>query len=96
MQISAPFNVAVNDGTELQAAFLVRSFGAERGMLVFRNTDEVTRHHDALLQLGYGYSVIDSPLENEPYDRDDYVALLSDWGWSGNEMERPDWIVEPS
>jgi hypothetical protein len=66
-------------------------FGSERGMLI------ITAHGEAQSRLihaaashGYGYSCIDA--SDEPYERDDTIEVLVDWGWSSRE-DAPDWYT---
>jgi len=69
-------------------------FGAENGMLIFDHSEVVSRHGSRLIELGYGYSVMDAPRANESYERDDFVEMLADWGWTGRPQARPTWLAE--
>ena len=69
---------------------LVPEFGGDRGMLIITER-ESSRHIRAAEQHGYGYSCMSEHFE--PYDRDTYVELLNDWGWSGPPDCRPAWYT---
>lgn len=60
---------------------LVREYGSDRGMLVVTERD-YERHVRLADKHGYGYSCMSEHLE--PYDRDSFVDVLNDWGWTGD------------
>ena len=61
--------------------------GAKAGMLVLTEYD--SEQCEAASSRGFGYSCISD--SNEPYDRQDFIELLNDWGWSSDEPP-PLWI----
>ena len=93
LEIVTPFEVNLAPTQKLVAEFLVKNFGDRNGMLVFTNYDVVKPHREQLQNLGYGYSVLEKPKENEDYVREDFIDLLSDWGWTGDRAMRPKWII---
>ncbi len=93
LEIVAPFEVSLAPTKKLAAELLVKNFGDRNGMLVFTNYDVVKPHREQLQNLGYGYSVLEKPKENEDYVREDFIDLLSDWGWTGDRSMRPKWII---
>lgn len=86
------FSVVLSDGHELRTVARIRHVGAVNGMLVIGTYDEVRAYADELILKGYGYSVLDEPLANEAYDFESYKDMFRDWGWSGNEEQRPPWM----
>lgn len=72
----------------------VPQFGAQRGMLIFAQSQPVNEHGNRLLELGYGYTAFDPPKEEEEYERSEFVEMLSEWGWSGSDQDRPTWLEE--
>lgn len=90
LEIVAPFEVTLLSRTILRAEFLVRHFGAKNGMLVFTDYRLVRPYDEELVNLGYGYSVMDR--DNESYVREDFIDVLSDWGWSGDKARKPIWL----
>lgn len=97
LDIVVPYHVGLGNNVTVRAEFLVRNFGAENGTLVFTDTDAVWPHRKELLCLGYGYSVLDEPTDvpNERYDRELFIEMLSEWGWTGREGDKPDWVRTP-
>lgn len=93
LEIKAPYVIAVHTDKTLAAECLVVNFGDRNGMLVFTNYDVVKPHREQLQNLGYGYSVLEQPKANEDYVREDFIDLLSDWGWTGDSAVRPKWII---
>ena len=89
IEVDSPFVLPV-DGQVLECVALVKNFGARVGMLVLDGGPE--RQHkvrDLLaeaLDLGYGYSFMDLG----PYEREELIDVLDDWGWSGDHAA-PDW-----
>ena len=67
-------------------------FGHTRGMLIFGNFAEIKRYIDEVRDAGYGFSVLGEPPEKEKYNRDDYLEVLRDWGWSGEARLKPNWL----
>ena len=64
-------------------------FGSSQGMVVFT---EFNAEHCRLAQVhGYGYSCL-SPSE-EPFEREVFVAILNDWGWSDSSRAPPSWYT---
>lgn len=93
LEIVAPFEVTLPNGTTLEAAFLVRHFGAKNGMLVFTDYRNVGPYDQEIVNLGYGYSVIDG--DDGSYAREDFIDVLCDWGWSGDKARKPKWLRPP-
>ena len=92
LQLIAPFNLMLNSGYELKALFLVKQFGAPRGMLILEEFDDIAPHMDEIENAGYGFSILEEPFDNEEYDKVGYVELLEDWGWSGDMKDKPNWL----
>ncbi len=78
-------------GERIKANYLVKNFGARRGMLVFHKAETVDGLEKKIIAEGFGYSVMSDAPENA-YDRLDLIDVLRDWGWSGTSEKRPDWI----
>ena len=79
------------------AAVLVRRFGGPKGMLILSDYAPVVGRIDEIVQAGFGCSIMSAPAAAEAYAREEFVELLADWGWTGDESERPDWLdsVDP-
>jgi hypothetical protein len=75
-------------GDRVESFGLLPEFGAEQGMVVLLECDQAKC--DALVESGYGYSC--PSLSDEPYDRESFIELLSDWGWSLRTRPAPAWL----
>jgi hypothetical protein len=91
IQIITPFEAVFSDGSRVQVAALVKDFGAAQGMLIDADYGVLKPHVALLLESGYGYS---SNLGHHPsgYTRTTMIAILQDWGWSGSDNQKPDWL----
>ena len=72
------------------APVLLRNFGAEIGLILvtdFRSIESIAKE---LQNIGYGFSTLSEPLENERFDKNSVMEMLYDWGWSGLG-EPPSW-----
>lgn len=62
-------------------------FGAKEGMLVLTEYNPMAC--ETATTCGFGYSCISE--SDDPYDRQDFIELLKDWGWSASEETPPAW-----
>jgi len=92
LRITVPFNLHLTNESHLEAPMLVHHFGANKGMLVFTNYDDVSPCVNELAKSGYGFSVLSEPGEYEHYEVEEYMELLAEWGWTGSDELRPDWL----
>jgi hypothetical protein len=92
LEIIAPFMLFLSSNTQIKAEFLLKNFGAAKGMIVIKQYDQVAPYVDEIVKDGYGFSVLDEPGENEKYIRDDFLEILNDWGWSGEKSKKPKWL----
>ena len=90
IDVIAPFEITLLDGTLLKVVALVKNFGAKNGMLVASDYDAVKPYKQKIVDSGYGYAtnVGRSP---EQYNRASMIDVLKDWGWTGPEGRRPSW-----
>jgi len=91
LRLEAPFRLALDSGETVVARPLVRDFGAANGMLIVANYSDLRPHVAALVAAGFGYSCLSEPSAGDEYDRELFVEMLKDWGWSGAEHLRPFW-----
>lgn len=92
IEIVAPFEVVLASGECIKVHLLVPHFGAAKGMLLLTDYSLIEDHTSEIIQAGYGFSVFSEPEASEEYDRDSYIEVLRDWGWSGPESEKPAWL----
>jgi hypothetical protein len=85
----APF--ALPDGERtLHYLGLVPQFGTSKGMLVIVGL-RADDHMRVAQQNGYGFSCFHEHFE--PYERDSFIDILNDWGWSRPNAETPSWYT---
>lgn len=83
--------VELNDKSFVKAEVLLKDFGAKNGMLLFCDFGYIKKYTKHLIDLGYGYSILSGNSCN--YNRDDFIEMLSDWGWSGDKDNEPNWLT---
>jgi hypothetical protein len=95
INIVAPYEVALGNSRKIHADIFVPDFGHDNGTLIFRDTEAVWPHREELSKLGYGYSVLEEPSADVEhlYDREPFIEMLSEWGWTGNEADKPEWLL---
>jgi hypothetical protein len=88
IEIVIPFVLTLKNGEQVPADLLIKDFGP---ILVATDAAEETfrRLGDQLAAEGYGYSAFFG--EELTYDREDFIEILNDWGWTGPEERRPAW-----
>ena len=78
----------------ITSELLLKNFGVKKGMLIFTRVQDLQGLGKEIVQEGYGYSVLSEPSQTRTYKRDEFITLLSDWGWSGPPEKRPSWMKE--
>lgn len=94
LQIVAPFKLDLGHGSEILAPLLVRYFGGRNGTIVVTEYATVEPHVERLRQLGYGFSTLSEPTNDDSYDRSIFIEMLSEWEWTGDPAQKPHWIIE--
>ena len=79
-ELAAPFRFKVSGGVVIDCEFLVKGYGAEKGMLIVRRYDDVSPHLKQIWEAGYGFAVLTEPGPDETYSKERYRAILEDWG----------------
>ena len=96
LDVITPFEVALPDGSLIQAPALLRKFGAKKGMLLFEEySADLRAVTSVLVNTGYGFSVLGRPRESEQIDLEVIKEILADWGWSGPPDQEPSWLPDP-
>lgn len=93
LAIEAPFLLQLQDG-QIEARLLLRNFGAVNGMLIVTDFSVIRPFLQEIDACGYGFSTLSEPSSRVAYDRETFVEMLCDWGWSGPEEKRPTWCVD--
>jgi hypothetical protein len=92
LEIVCPFNFVLPNGRALEPLFLLKNFGAANGMLIFGDFGDISSVVEDISCAGYGFSVLDDPFGEGVYSREDFIEMLSDWGWSGPKELAPNWL----
>jgi hypothetical protein len=92
LEIEAPAEVLLANGTKFYADFLLKNFGGRNGTLVVQDYSRFAGVWEELEKLGYGFSTLD-PSSRQTYDRQIYIEMLSEWSWTGDPAKSPDWLI---
>jgi hypothetical protein len=66
---------------------IIGCFGAENGMIIVNNYEQIKTVKERLIDAGFGYSVVD---RGGNYDRTVAIEMLRDWGWTC-DVPPPEW-----
>ena len=92
IRVTAPFSETDRFGSAVEFVAHVRDFGAASGTLVWHMPDPLPT---ARLQCNVVYFISAlNPAIYAEYDRARFIALLTQWGWTG-KGEPPDWYTLP-
>jgi len=84
------FTVVMKDGSMIQSLGFVRHFGSELGALLFSESQcPSSREGEELQGMGYFYSQLFECFYE--FDEELFKDTLNDWGFFGDEQERPNW-----
>ena len=88
-----PYKFLGSNNVEYEVTGLLPDFGSGKGVLIAdrKSDDEAVLMAD--LSNDYGMTGL-SPRYYDKYDRDSFIQTLSEWGWIGDESEKPDWIIK--
>lgn len=93
VRIAMGYVAVLSDGTRLPSQGLFPDFGGVFGTLVFDSADVIdAAARRELVAQGYAISTFSEPLQNEEFDVDSYAEMLSEWGWTSNEKQKPSWM----
>jgi len=94
LDIIEQYILQFDSGSSIKSEFLLKNFGDEHGMLIIKDFQQIEDNEIEFDVAGYGCCVMNDiasaiTSEIDPYD---YIEVLRDWGWTGPESERPDWL----
>ena len=95
IDIQIPFYIEINK-SEIET-ILFKNFGNRNGTIVFNSFDKLNRIQDSFNKRykNYNMAVFDYSLLNYKTDiRKAIIEMLSVWGWTGQEKEKPSWLLE--
>ena len=83
-EVISPF---ILKNLDIEAKILIKGYGAQKGMLIVSNYEEIEKKIDSIVEEGYGFSVLDEPMTNEEYNVNDFKDVLEDWGKTNGHYE---------
>jgi len=94
LRLTAPASILLPSGDRVNADALLLDFGGPKGMVLVTDDNIVWPHREALLEAGYGFSVLSEPRTSIeiPRELDDVIDVLRDWGWAGAPENEPTWL----
>lgn len=90
--VDTNFSVVLSDEVELVAVACIHNLGSEKGMLIFNDFGKVKNYINEINRLGYGFSVLEEPNLNESFDLNSFKDMFREWGWTGDESLKPNWM----
>jgi hypothetical protein len=98
IRIEAPYLLKTPDGREIMCTAHLPEFGGPRGMVLglvnvpaHKNDSGIRAAAEAL---GLYYSFINPEIYGH-YDKAIFIEALADWGFFGDEDQRPSWLPRP-
>jgi hypothetical protein len=82
----------------LTAQVLLKNFGGEKGMLIVSDYRIIEPFRNEVIKLGYGFSTLAEPDRDWPFndeEKEAFIEMLDEWGWTGNSDEEPEWLIAP-
>jgi len=78
----------------MEADALLPDFGGNRGIILVTDDELVWPHRTAIVEAGYGFSVLDDPDPgaDAALNLHDIIDVLRDWGWTGDAENHPAWL----
>lgn len=92
LRIEVPFHLKLGDGCEITAQALLPQLGAPRGTIIVTSFSELKGKEEELVELGFGYSVLDEPWSDVGYEVEGCVEMFSEWGWGSTGEKKPVWM----
>jgi hypothetical protein len=85
LAIESDFVWIAHDGRIFRPVVRIPDLGAPKGMLIFQDYDDMRPYADAIVQAGYGYSVLDQPRRDEKFDLATFREMFTDWGLNSSD-----------
>jgi hypothetical protein len=92
VRVELGFRLTLPGSRELVTVARVTDLGGRNGMLLFKSFNEVKRYAQELVDLGYGYAVVDEPRPDEEFELESFEEMFRDWGWTGAFGQKPKWM----
>ncbi|MGB4068764.1 MAG: hypothetical protein WBK08_12105 [Nitrospira sp.] len=93
IRIIVPFKLELIGGHTILAQALLPQLGSAQGMIIVTSISDLSGKENELVEMGFGYSVLDEPSSDIDYRVDGCIRMFSDWGWASDEA-KPDWLLD--
>jgi hypothetical protein len=94
IRIIVGFIVRLPDDYLLPTEALFPDLGGLNGTIVLNSDYEFDAEvRRSLMAQGFSISAFSEPLQNENFDLDSYAEMFTEWGWTGNECLKPEWMI---
>ena len=80
LKIDVPFRLNFPDKSSIEVDVRIRGYGAKKGMLIISDYSAIKKKQQEIIDMGYGFTCLSQPAENEQQSIDSFVELLNDWG----------------
>jgi len=88
IEVEAPFVLTDENGRKNTYGLLIKDFGSKLGTLIL-SADDMTDFNEAHKH-GYYCSAL-NPESYDKYRRELFIDTLNDWGYFGEESNKPNW-----
>jgi hypothetical protein len=93
LSIEIDFDLVLKTDSFLKVPVFLHDFGGEKGTLILESLDDISSLEEELRRAGFGYSVQKSH-DSDKYDREIFIEMLAEWGWTGKPDRIPVWYPE--
>ncbi|HET9235924.1 MAG TPA: hypothetical protein VFO10_01665 [Oligoflexus sp.] len=93
LTIEIDFDLVLKNILVLKAPVFLHDFGGEKGTLILESFEDISSLEKELTKAGFGFSVQKSHASDK-YDREIFIEMLTEWGWTGNPDRIPVWYPE--
>ncbi len=90
IKIKTPFQLQLDSKNSMTVDILVENFGSNNGTIIL--TTENMDDFNIPEKHGYYCSAL-NPRGYSKYDRENFIDTLNDWGYFGDESNKPDWYT---
>ena len=89
IRIHTQFVIKINDTQDFKCPVFIEHFGSKLGTVIFSINDRL----DFKLLKESGYCSALNPASYSNYKRDLFIDTLNDWGFFGDQSNKPEWYT---
>jgi len=88
-----PYQIIDTNGMKHEFTGLLPDFGIAKGALI--TSRKTYEDASAIADLTNDYTISGlNPIYYDKYDRELFIDTFSDWGWIGDDSEKPEWVED--